>query len=96
MSDAFLHAPTHFELVYVGPNGTNTWGFGYQPSTDTIAEMRRSNDRFCIQLVGKVYEVYDLTTVKKMTYHRRDFTIGLPVFTHEDPDAAIMWALMNL
>jgi hypothetical protein len=45
--------------------------------------------------VGDIYEVYDLTTLKKQMYVG-EWTIGVPVFTHKDPDAAIMWALMNL
>lgn len=96
MSDAFLHVPDHHELVFVGPGGTNTWGFGYQPTTEDIALRRRPNDRYCVQLVGDEYEVYDLNTLTRMSLRSGPVSIGLPVFVHKDPDAAIMWALMNL
>lgn len=89
---AFLHGPDHFELVYVGTHGTTTRCFGYQPTTECIAHNRMS-DRYCVQKVGEIYEVYDCTTLKR--FHGT-WTIGLPVFQSEDPDAAIMWALMNL
>jgi hypothetical protein len=97
LMDAFLHRPGHHELVYVGPGGTTVSCFGYQPATGDIAHNRRKTDRFCVQLVGTEYEVYDLETLRKGGYlHAYDYTIGLPVFVHSDPDAAIMWALMNL
>ena len=96
MSEAFIRSPSHFELVFVGLNGTDTHCFGYQPCTEDIGERRRGYS-YCIQLVGDTYEVYDLATFKEPSY-RSGFaaTIGLPVFEHKDADAAIMWALMNL
>lgn len=93
MSDdpAFLNIPGHFEQVYVGPKGTVCYGYGYQPTTDDIATHAKGH-RFCVQLIGDNYEVYDLQTLK--VYFGAS-TIGLPVFTSKDPDAAIMWALMS-
>jgi hypothetical protein len=92
---AFVHAPNHFELVFIGPNGTVTQCFGYPPRTEDIAEARKKTDHYCVQLIGDTYEVYDLKTLRKMNYHA-PMTIGLPVFESKDPDAAIMWALMNV
>ena len=89
---AMLQAPSHFELVYVGPNGTVCYGYGYQPTTWDIAD-RAKGQRYCVQLIGETYEVYDLGTLKR---HLGSTSIGVPVFTSQDPDAAIMWALMNL
>jgi hypothetical protein len=97
MDEAFLDRPGHYELVYVSQSGTRNQCFGYQPRTADIAAHTGAKDpaRYCIQLVGDIYEVYDLTTLKKQMYVG-EWTIGVPVFTHKDPDAAIMWALMNL
>lgn len=93
MSDdpAFLNIPGHFELVYIGPKGSTCYGYGYQPKTDDIADHAKGH-RYCVQLIGETYEVYDLATLKR---HFGTASIGLPVFTSKDPDAAIMWALMN-
>lgn len=67
--------------------------FGFQPTTEDIAYFR-AGQRYCVQLIGESYEVYDLDTISKPKF--LPVTIGLPVFVHEDPDAAIMWALMNV
>lgn len=91
-----LH-PDHYELVFVGTEGTTVRCFGYQPATVDISESRRKHDRFCVQRVGHEHEVYDLETLKPGNWMSAyDCTIGLPVFVHRDRDAAIMWALMNL
>jgi hypothetical protein len=97
MSDnpAFLHAPNHHELVFVGPAGTSTYCFGYQPRTEDIEGHRKKSDRYCIQLIGEQYEVYDLATLQRPIRGSGIVSIGYPVFVHTDPDAAIMWALMN-
>jgi hypothetical protein len=92
---AFLHAPNHHELVFVGPAGTSTYCFGYQPTTHDINDHRRPSDRYCIQLIGEQYEVYDLKTIQHIIGAIGIVSIGIPVFAHTDPDAAIMWALMN-
>lgn len=96
MSDAIITTISHHELVFVGPGGSNTWCFGYQPTTDDIARTKKKADRYCIQKIGELYEVYDLTTLKPAAKWALTNTIGLPVFIHKDADAAIMWALMNL
>lgn len=90
---ALLQYGDHFELVFVGADGATTYGFGYQPRTEDIADRATARYHYCIQLIGETYEVYDLATIKK---HLGTPSIGLPVFTSQDPDVAIMWALMNL
>jgi hypothetical protein len=90
----------HYELTFIGPAGADVWCYGHQPTTDDIAEraFKKTADAtaytHCVQQVGTVYEVYALRTLRKMTYHG-SWTIGLPICTHEDYDAAVMFATLQ-
>jgi hypothetical protein len=85
------------------------WQYGYQPTTNDIAKcasrhqtLRRGQQRIqstythCVQKIGNVYEVYDLKTLKRLgPIGYPDYTIGLPVATHHDFDAAVMMAVLS-
>lgn len=88
----------HFELAFVTKDGDlRVYGFGYQPRTDDIGDMvGRATQGFytmVVQKVGEVFEVYDLKTLRRM--HRDGpWTIGMPIGSHENLDAAIMSAVL--
>jgi hypothetical protein len=86
--------------VFIRTDGTcDTWCYGYQPTTDDIAKRAQWGSAgsavytHVVQLVGEVYEVYDLKTLKRIG-RAQMWTIGLPVVTHRDFDAAIMAAVL--
>jgi hypothetical protein len=92
----------HHELAFIRRDGTiDIWCYGYQPSTNDMADRATKVARgqggpsytHCVQKIGNNYEVYDLSTLKKIKYGS-DYTIGLPVATHHDVDAAIMMAVL--
>lgn len=105
IGDGVYEAFGHYELMMVKADGTSdVWGFGYQPTTDDIAirafgGMGTGYNRgvlvyaLCVQKIGHIYEVYDLKTLKR-TRNPGTWTIGLPVATHENVDAAIMAAVL--
>ena len=88
----------HRELVMVRPDCRfDRWQYGYQPTTNDIADRQISFGKrytYAVQKIGNLYEVYDLKTLKKMNYHA-GWTIGLPIGTHWDFDAAVMMAVLS-
>lgn len=91
----------HHELGFIREDGQiDIWCYGYQPTTNDIAEraMKRvlggPKYTYVIQLIGGQFEVYDLATLKRQSAFGQDFTIGQPVVTHENLDAAIMAAVL--
>lgn len=97
MSDAILQSINHHELVFVGEKGTRTYGFGFQPTPFEMKNYARRDDRYVVQLIKGVCQVYDLATLRfDSNFRPPDWTVDDPVFSHEHPDAAIMWAVMNL
>jgi hypothetical protein len=88
---------THHELVMIRPDGTfDRWGFGYQPTTNDIADRQGSGKyTHCVQKIADKYEVYDLATLKKVMPWSDDWTIGLPIAVHADFDAAVMMAVLS-
>lgn len=91
----------HHELGLIREDGTiDVWCYGYQPTTNDIAEralyqpLKGYKYRFAVQLIGGRFEVYDLRTLKLASPFSRSYTIGLPVVTHENLDAALMAAVL--
>jgi hypothetical protein len=90
---------SHHELAFIRGDGTiDIWCFGYQPTTDDIASRANRKPKVythVVQKVGNLYEVYDLKTLRSQApWSTLGFTIGMPVATHEDVDAAIMTAVL--
>jgi hypothetical protein len=91
----------HHELVMIRADGTfDRWQYGYQPTTDDIAERATQGTAYyrythCVQKIAGVYEVYDLKTLKKVAPWSEGWTIGLPIATHHDFDAAVMMAVLS-
>ncbi len=94
--DVPLTTLKHTELAFFGPDGVDIWVFGVQPSTTDIAERHtRSAARkytLVVQKIGTMFEVYDLKTLNKQMLNT--WTIGLPVATDVDADAALMKAIL--
>lgn len=93
----------HHELGMIREDGQiDVWCYGYQPTTNDIAEraMRVRAGKFkythAVQLIAGRFEVYDLSTLRRALPGTRseDYTIGLPVVTHENLDAALMAAVL--
>jgi hypothetical protein len=105
IGDGVYEAFDHHELMMVKPDGTSdVWGFGYQPTTEDIADRAFGGKgsgfnrgtlvyALCVQKIGHIYEVYDLKTLRRAR-NLGTWTIGLPVATHENVDAAIMAAVL--
>jgi hypothetical protein len=90
----------HHELGMIREDGTvDVWCYGHQPTTNDIADrathqsLNRPRYRFAVQLIAGRFEVYDLHTLKRVSWGT-DYTIGLPVVTHENLDAALMAAVL--
>jgi len=97
--EAGYQAIGHHELAFIGRDGVDVWCFGHQPTTEDIVERARKRRvppyTHVVQKIGDVFEVYDLATLRQSKL-LATWTIGLPVATHEDADAAIMIALMSV
>lgn len=91
----------HHELAMIDDRGhVDIWCYGYQPTTNDIADKAKHRQlnlpgyRFAVQLIGGQFEVYDLHTLKRVSPFSDDYTIDLPVVTHENLDAALMAAIL--
>lgn len=87
------------ELAYVGPDGVEVWGFGIQPSTENMLLRHKLSPArrwtHCIQRIGDLYEVYDLSTAHRVGMTAA-WTIGLPIYTGAELDAAVMFAILKV
>jgi hypothetical protein len=101
LGDGAYEALGHHELMMLRDDGTyDVWCYGYQPTTQDIGECQmgkygaKQHGKYtlCVQKIGDVYEVYDLKTLTKNQF--TGWSIGLPVATHENVDAAIMAAVL--
>lgn len=87
--------PDERYLVYVGQQFPWYIQLSEQADTDTIAKFAEPHDKWVIQKINDAFEVYALKSLAPIKF-MQGFTIGSPRFTHENFDAALMWALMNL
>lgn len=85
---------TSYQLAYYSDSGggERIVNFTGPPRTQDIAGYRLPTDQFVVQLIGKVFEVYDLQTLKS---YFRGSTIGVPVAYHQDYDVAVMTAILT-
>lgn len=67
--------------------------FTSQPTTEDIAYNRRRSTRFIIQLIGGRFHVYDSRTIRREGF---GWVCGLPVFVHDNYNAALMYARMQI
>ena len=84
----------YYKLIFVSKTGElDTATFDRQPTTNDIEFHAAETERFAIQRIGDRWEVYDLKTLRTLM-GSNVYTIGLPIFTHEDEDAAITYAVL--
>ena len=87
-------ASGYHKVIFVEKDGTlDPWVHNDQWTTNEIADQSTDKDRFAIQRIGDRWEVYDLKTLRTLM-GSNVYTIGLPIFTHEDEDAAITYAVL--
>lgn len=101
LGDGKYEAFGHHELMMLRGDGSyDVWCYGYQPTTQDIGERQmgkygakeKGEYTLCVQRVGNAYEVYDLKTLTRNRF--TGWSIGLPIATHENVDAAIMSAVL--